>query len=182
MSLPAAVVLFALVGAAAPAGETPPPPPACADDARFHALDFWIGEWDVWVGATRAGTNTIAPVLDGCAVEERWVGAGAGEGRSLFYVPAGSRTWKQVWVTARALAPGGVKEKAQVEDYAGPGLRFQGELPRAGGGTYLDRTTLVPLDGGRVRQTIEVSGDGRTWRAVFDAVYVPKGQAPPSEG
>ena len=45
-------------------------------------------------------------------------------------------------------------------------------IPLAGGGTYLDRTTLTPLADGRVHQRIEVSGDGVAWRTVFDAIYV----------
>ncbi|MFN0178047.1 MAG: hypothetical protein ACKVZ0_04550 [Gemmatimonadales bacterium] len=53
------------------------------------------------------------------------------------------------------------------------GLRFQGEIPLAEGGTYLDRTTLIPLGRDSVRQLIEVSQTaGREWRAVFDGLYV----------
>jgi hypothetical protein len=128
----------------------------------------------VYVDDTRVGTNRIEKVLDGCAVVERWTGTGGGEGRSLFwYVPA-TDTWKQVWVTARAAAPGGVKEKALVEDLPDGGLRFQGEIPLPGGGSYLDRTTLTPLAEGRVRQVIETSSDGgRSWETRFDAEYVP---------
>jgi hypothetical protein len=37
----------------------------------------------------------------------------------------------------------------------------------------LDRTTLAPLPGGRVRQTIEISRDGgQAWTPAFDAFYV----------
>lgn len=54
------------------------------------------------------------------------------------------------------------------------GLRFRGRIPLPGGGSYLDRTTLTPIPGGRVRQVIEVSRDeGTTWSVVFDAVYRP---------
>jgi hypothetical protein len=51
-------------------------------------------------------------------------------------------------------------------------VRFQGAIPLPGGGQYLDRTTLTPLEDGAVRQVIEVSRDGESWRTVFDAVYV----------
>jgi len=44
----------------------------------------------------------------------------------------------------------------------------------------LHRTTLTPLDGGHVRQLIEEStDDGATWAVEFDAIYVPRGEAPP---
>ena len=53
-------------------------------------------------------------------------------------------------------------------------VRFQGTVVAADGTEYLDRTTLTPLDGGRVRQHIEVSADdGASWRTSFDAVYRP---------
>jgi hypothetical protein len=43
------------------------------------------------------------------------------------------------------------------------------------GTSHLDRTTLVPLSGGRVRQTIEISRDaGKTWEVTFDAEYRPR--------
>ncbi|MGD8867748.1 MAG: hypothetical protein PVI01_08960 [Gemmatimonadales bacterium] len=51
-------------------------------------------------------------------------------------------------------------------------LLFQGEIPLPDGRTYLDRTTLTPLDGDRIRQVIEISGQaGVTWRTTFDAIH-----------
>ncbi len=65
-----------------------------------------------------------------------------------------------------------MKEKREVERQANGALRFQGEIPLPDGGSYLDRTTLTPLEGERVRQVIEVSRDGgTTWRVTFDAIY-----------
>ncbi|MDX1379570.1 MAG: hypothetical protein R3233_00545, partial [Xanthomonadales bacterium] len=95
-----------------------------------------------------------------------------GTGKSLFYVFDGR--WRQVWVTARARVPGGVKEKRQVERFEDGGIRFQGTITHADGSAYLDRTTLRPLDDGRVHQLIEVSEDGgQNWRKSFDAYYEP---------
>lgn len=147
-------------------------PPACADVPGFAELDFWLGEWVVRVGEQEVGRNRIEKVLGGCAVEEHWTGAGGQRGQSLFYFVPALEEWRQVWVTETATGTGGVKEKRLVERLAGGGVRFQGEVPVAGGGSYLDRTTLTPLDGGRVRQHIEISTDGgATWRTTFDAVY-----------
>lgn len=172
-----AVLLAGLLLAvgAGPAATQQPEPPACADLPGFSRLDFWLGEWDVRVGDEQVGENTIEKVLDGCAVTELWRSAGGGEGRSLFYYTPATDTWRQVWVTEQATAPGGVKEKTLIERYDGGGVRFQGGIALPDGRTYLDRTTLTPLDGGRVRQHIEVSTDaGKTWRTTFDAVYVPR--------
>lgn len=56
---------------------------------------------------------------------------------------------------------------------AGGGVRFQGEVIHPERGTYLDRTTLEPLAPERVHQVIEIPADGaKTWRPVFDALYV----------
>ena len=147
----------------------------CEHQPGFRRLDFWVGSWDVLVGDQKVGTNTIEKILKGCALVENWRDAYGGEGKSLFFYNAVTGQWKQVWVTDE----GPLKEKVKVEEYPDGGVRFQGELPQPGGRSVLDRTTLTPLPGGRVRQVIEQSEDGgRTWRTGFDAVYVPHQQSP----
>jgi len=145
----------------------------CAEPA-FAALDFWVGEWTVTVGDAEAGVNKISRVLDGCAIREEWTGAGGGSGQSLFYYLPARGVWRQVWVTGRALAPGGVKEKELVQSPTTGGLRFQGTITLPDGRSYLDRTTLTEQPEGRVRQLIEISNDGgASWRSTFDAIYHP---------
>lgn len=149
------------------------PAAGCAADSTYAMLDFWLGDWRVYLGDTLVGTNRITRILRGCAVTEEWRDAGGGQGRSLFYVEPARRRWKQVWVTeAAADRVGGLKEKHLIARFPGGGVRFQGELRRPDGTILLDRTTLTPLPGGEVRQLIEVSGDGgSTWRTTFDARY-----------
>ncbi|HSJ63170.1 MAG TPA: hypothetical protein VK922_04595 [Gemmatimonadaceae bacterium] len=147
-------------------------PARCDDVAGFHRLDFWVGEWDVKVNGALAGTNTIEKILDGCAILEHWRGAGGQEGMSLFYFDRATDTWKQVWVTQTATAPGGVKEKTMIAPLPDGAVRFQGKIALSGGRHYLDRTTLSRLPDGRVRQVIATSiDDGATWRTQFDAIY-----------
>lgn len=148
---------------------------ACADTPGFDRLDFWVGEWDVFVGEQQVGTNRISKLLDGCAVTEEWRSAGGGEGRSLFYFLPWRDEWKQVWVTSTATRTGGVKEKTLVEVLDGGGVRFQGRIPDSAGDLWYDRTTLSTLPDGNVRQLIEVSRDGETWEPTFDAVYRRRG-------
>jgi Protein of unknown function (DUF1579) len=126
---------------------------------EYHALDFWLGSWDVaGEKGAFAGDNVISPILGGCALRESWTDAEGHAGESLFFYDRALKVWKQVWVTTE----GGWKEKAQIEAPKGS-LRFQGKLPRQGG-VVLDRTTLTPLADGRVRQVIEQSkDDGATW-------------------
>ena len=169
------MLLFLLVPGAPARGDEPPPPPpppSCAADPAFAMLDFWLGDWDVYVEDTLAGVNHIEKILDGCAVTEDWTSTMRTRGHSLFYYLPEEKTWKQVWVTGNALSRGGVKEKKLVER-AENSLRFQGEVRLPGGGSYFDRTTLTALENGDVRQLIEVSTDGvASWQAVFDGRYV----------
>lgn len=175
MSLVATRILWlglAAFLAAPPAAAAQQP---CEELEGFHRLDFWIGEWDVRVGERQVGTNRITKILNGCAVQEEWTGAGGGEGQSLFYYVPSSDEWKQVWVTSTATRTGGVKEKTLVETLDDGSLRFQGRIPDSEGTLWYDRTTLTPLEGGHVRQLIEISQDGEVWETTFDAVYVPAG-------
>jgi hypothetical protein len=147
----------------------------CERDDAFNKLDFWLGEWDVFVGDQKVGTNRIEKILSGCAVMEHWTAASGSQGKSLFYYTPATGEWTQVWVTEDTTRPGGLKVKQLVLQFDDGGLRFQGDVPLPNGGSYLDRTTLTPLEAGQVRQHIEISrDDGRTWETTFDAGYVPK--------
>ncbi|MEZ4586589.1 MAG: cupin domain-containing protein [Gemmatimonadales bacterium] len=172
MSLPRCLCLGAALIFAAPA-LTAQDQYRCTD-AAFAALDFWVGEWTVTVADREVGVNRISKVLDGCAIREEWTAADGGTGQSLFYYLPARRAWRQVWVTGRALAPGGVKEKELVRTESAGGIRFQGTIALADGRSYLDRTTLSEQAEGRVRQLIEISTDGgASWRPTFDAIYHP---------
>lgn len=167
------LLLAAFTGLSTLAPASNATPPRCSEIDSYHDLDFWVGEWDVYSDGEMVGTNRIEKILDECAILEHWTGAGGGRGKSLFYVDD-EGTWQQVWVTQRATAAGGVKEKTRQPLASDEKVRFQGVINRADGSSYLDRTTLTRLDDGTVRQLIEISTDGgQTWRATFDAIYRP---------
>lgn len=162
-------IVLALVGAGPLEAQRGP----CDDHEGFQRLDFWLGEWVVYVGERRVGTNRIEKILAGCAIMEHWTDAGGGEGKSLFFYNPTTDHWKQVWVTQDATRPGGLKEKELIERFESGAVRFQGEIPLPGDRSYLDRTTLTPLPDGSVTQVIEVSRDGgQSWDVSFDARYV----------
>jgi tetratricopeptide (TPR) repeat protein len=141
----------------------------CEADPAYHKLDFWLGHWDVFAEGKLDGTNFIEKTLNGCALIENWKEADGHEGKSLFYYNPVTKERKQVWVTD----VGPLKEKLEVEAAEKGAVRFQGEIPQKGGGKILDRTTLTPLSGDRVRQVIERSDDGgKTWQVAYDAAYV----------
>src|SRR3954454_5565173 len=140
-----------------------------------RSLDFWVGDWDAYVGNSVAGRDTVERVLRGCAVTERWLDSDGSEGTSLFAYDARKDLWTQTWVTDDSWAPGGIKVK--ILRAHGPGMTtFQGEIEGKSGAVYYDRTILTALPQGRVHQQIQVSRDGVAWRTGFDAIYVPHGQ------
>jgi hypothetical protein len=151
--------------------QAPAKPSPCDQNPAYHKLDFWIGNWEVFdtKSGEKGGTNRIEKILKGCAIIENWTEASDGsEGKSLFYFQPVKGQWRQVWVTDI----GPMKEKAAQDSYTGEGIRFQGEIPHRDGTSHLDRTTLTPLSGDRVRQIIEISRDaGKSWEVVFDAEY-----------
>lgn len=153
------------------ANSTTAPTHPCEGDPAYHKLDFWVGRWDVFNNGdgSKDGTNEIEKILNGCAIIENWHESnGGGEGKSLFYYQKATSQWKQVWVTDA----GPMKEKRLIEELKDGSLRFQGEIPHLHGGSHLDRTTLTPLPGGKVRQVIEISKDGgKTWEVGYDAEY-----------
>jgi hypothetical protein len=159
----ALIALFAAVAAEQP----------CRAAPRGGALDFWLGEWTVTSedGTAQYGGNSIEMAAEGCAVFERWLSASGGEGYSLFAFDARNETWEQTWVTGDTSRPGGLKRKAMIASADG-GAVFEGQIVSASGEIYLDRTTLTPLEDGRVRQLIEISTDGgHSWRSIFDGYY-----------
>ncbi len=146
-------------------------PQSCVHDQHYGVLDFWLGDWDVYVGTNQVGKNSIEKTMKGCAVLEHWQSVDGGRGISLFYVDS-QRIWKQVWVSEYGRMPGGVKEKTHQPLQDKGKVRFQGRVYAEDDESYLDRTTLTDLGNGHVRQLIEVSMDeGKTWKARFDAEY-----------
>ncbi|MFL6759300.1 hypothetical protein [Sphingomonas sp.] len=167
-----ALVAAAAIAAQGTGGAASPP---CRATEVSRNLDFWIGDWDVYVGSMLAGRDTVERILDGCAVTERWNGGGGDEGMSLFAYDARKDLWTQNWVTNNSAVPGGIKVKV-VRAHAPASTTFQGEIEGKSGAVYYDRTILTALPGGRVHQEIQVSRDGVAWRTGFDAIYVPHGQ------
>jgi hypothetical protein len=151
----------------------------CREQAMGRALDFWIGDWIVSnVDGGKAGENRVERLMGGCAVVENWHGVAPGDdGMSLFSYDARRRRWDQVWVTPDTARPGGLKHKTMTGVLHGNAVRFDGTIQTAKG-PMIDRTTLTPWRGGRVRQTIQWSTDGgKTWKTVFDAFYDRKAKS-----
>jgi len=144
------------------------PPQACSGD-NHSALDFWIGEWDVYRNGqeTVVARSTIEKLYEGCAIRENWMPHSGKRGGSLSgYDPATGR-WHQTWIGS---SPGVVRFEGGPIDgkmvltgwWAGSGPNSEDGLTRM---TYSQT-------GDDVRQLGEFSADnGLTWRPSFDFIY-----------
>lgn len=173
---PALVFVFLLNGAAASGQDTTaattPPAPAPCSAPENRQFDFWIGSWNVEnPSGVFVGTNDIAPILGGCALEENWKGSKGLVGKSLNTWDVLDRRWHQTWIDSSGnllKLSGGLTDGKMV---------LSGEQPSTDkpGTTVRHRITWTPLEPDKVRQFWETSSDnGTTWEVAFDGLYVRK--------
>jgi hypothetical protein len=172
--LNAAAAAAALLAATAAQGHANSP---CRATEVARNLDFWVGDWDVYTGATLAGRDVVESLLGGCGIAEHWKSGEGDAGISLFAYDARKDLWTQTWITDNSAVPGGFKVKV-LRAHSPTSTTFEGEIEGRSGAVYYDRTILTALPGGRVHQEIQVSRDGVAWSTGFDAIYVPHGQKP----
>lgn len=164
-----------------PAAEAQPAPARqaapCAGP-EMRELAFWIGEWDL-VSKVRAdpgkdawteekGTDSIRPVLNGCALLQEWRGTVAGQplhGMSVTsYVP-GAGEWQQAWV-----------------DDSGPNMYFfRGKMQdgrmvltrevKADGKTTYRRQVFSNIKPDSLDWVYEHSADGESWTPMWTIHY-----------
>ncbi len=133
----------------------------CATRTANHRLDFWLGDWIVYVGSGLDGTNHIVSILGGCAVEENWTDITGYQGRSWFYVDPSTGLLKQLWLSSHAEQPGGTLEKVELPGTNPGSVRFQGVRISDSGQKIMDRTTLTLEADGTVHEVMDTS-KGRT--------------------
>lgn len=142
----------------------------CEHDERYQAFDFWVGEWDVFMGDQQVGRNHITKLQRGCIVHESWTSASGGTGESINFLDPKTGKWTQHWVD----------ENGGVVWYAGGpknnGMHMVGENIDSEGKVKATRVTFSPEADGTVHHLIEHSDDeGKTWSVWFDAIYRPSG-------
>jgi len=143
----------------------------CENDPKYHAFDFWVGDWDVTMQGNVVGHNRIEKILGGCLLVENWTSASGVSGKSFNYLDPSTGTWKQNWVSQNGTI---VWYEGTVKDGA---MHYAGENISADGSKKMTRVTLEPISEGRVHHVIETSSDGgKSWTSAFDAVYVLKSE------
>lgn len=145
----------------------------CEYEPTYRVLDFWLGDWDVFVNENQPiGASRIEKLVNGCALEERFEQSDGFVGVNLFYFNNITGEWKMTWVTGAAPALGGLKEKVMAARSDDGGVRFLCELPAQDGGLILDRSTITPRSADRVDMIIQQSRDGGdNWITTFAGYY-----------
>ncbi len=151
----------------------PETPCACCTEAH-RQFDFWLGDWEAYVGDKLGGTNKIVMLQDSCIIQENWVSAsGVYTGTSYNYYNTQSKTWHQTWVDNQG---GSLELSGSFK--AGRMVLQSKELTNAQGQLAINRISWTPNADGTVRQHWEVSTDkGRLWTTVFDGLYKQKQDA-----
>lgn len=142
----------------------------CMYSEKVRQFDFWVGEWTVTnPQGQQVGTNTVNMLEDGCIIQENWIGALGGTGKSFNFFDTTTGKWRQTWISNG----GGVSEFAG--EFRDNAMRFEGESHLADGKKVLRRLTFFNLGPDRVRQFSEASVDeGKTWNVNFDFTYTRK--------
>ena len=137
----------------------------CKADARYRALDFWIGEWDVTTPQGQpAGKSSVLSILGSCVVFENWTSPSM-SGKSFNIFDAKSGSWWQTWVS----------DKGTLLEFTGEsknGTMVYLAPDKEHGKSVLRRMILTPIDAQTVRQVGEDSFDaGKTWAPSYDLLY-----------
>ncbi len=146
----------------------------CEYDQVYRLLDFWLGEWDVYVNENqKIGVSLVRKMVNGCAIQENFEQLDGFVGQNLFYFNNITGEWKMVWVTGAAVSLGGVKEKVMIARDDNGGVRFVGDLPNnTTGQKIVDRLTITPISKDRVNMLIDQSLDGGdSWVTTFSGFY-----------
>ncbi|HUG39915.1 MAG TPA: hypothetical protein VMM12_05500 [Longimicrobiales bacterium] len=177
---PVLAVVLAAAGvlAAGADAQQAPDPERCRTHPEWRQLDFWIGTWDVVhpEDGRPLGVNVIEPVLNHCALVERWTAARGGTGTSLNFYDPQRRTWRQVWVDAF----GNVLDY-RAGEFRDRAMRFSGVSLGPDGDSTFQKLTFHHVAADTVRQVFESSKDrGATWTVDWVGIYIRT--APPDPG
>jgi hypothetical protein len=129
-------------------------PTSPCQQSHHRQFDFWLGEWNVFgVADAFIGTNSVTSELDGCLVQEHWIGSNGTRGRSLNAYDRETGTWHQDWasqvpipfpLTGRLRTSGGLEDGVMV---------LTGVRHTVSGFTLVDRWTWSTDEAGNVIQT-----------------------------
>jgi hypothetical protein len=144
----------------------------CKYGDQYQRLDFWLGEWDVYVNNSKIGTSSITKSEGGCTLYEDYKTSSGFLGRSTNYYDPNDELYTQIWID-KFNSITTYKEVSSKKDY----LQM---LADQGNGNFSRMTYVRDSINGNVTQTMEGSTDyGSSWTSNFLGVY--KRKTNPSE-
>lgn len=142
----------------------------CLYDDRYNHFDFWLGEWNVFVGSTKVGENIISKQNGGCMILEQYTTARDYVGQSTNFFDPHDGLWKQIWIDKTQ----GISK--YVESERKPGyLQFITTAESSPKNTPTYKMTFELQKDGSVTQDIEQKNttDGE-WQMIFQGIYRKK--------
>lgn len=136
----------------------------CRYGDEYKRLDFWLGEWEVYVKDKKTATSSITKSEGGCTLHEDYKTLNGYFGRSMNYYDPADQKYTQIWIDQRNSITT-FKETVSKEGY----LKMQAD---DGKGTLTAMDYTLDATTGNVTQTMESSTDGgKTWKQSFVGVY-----------
>jgi tetratricopeptide (TPR) repeat protein len=141
----------------------------CMYSEEARQFDFWIGDWEVFVGGKKVGESLVELELTGCTLVENWKSQSGNLGKSLNSYDTSDKKWKQFYVGN----DGNVLEL--VGDYKDNLMSLKADTIGANGVKTMNILDFYNLPDKTVRQHWQQSTDGgKTWITVWDSIYVKK--------
>ena len=164
----AVIALISVIPAVASAAAATSSSTRCSA-IEYRQFDFWIGDWDTFETEDLNGPSIarawISPIVDGCALHERYEQSDGLVGDSILSFDPVRRQWQQTWITNRG---SNMVLWGELRDGA---LVLEGEVHLHDGATVLQRITWR-TEGDAVRETAVLSRDGGgSWEPAFDVLF-----------
>lgn len=143
----------------------------CLKDQNNNKFDFWLGDWDVYVGGQLRAQSKITKAKGGCAVHEDYeVLNGTYSGQSINFYDPTEKKWHQYWVGSSA----DKSKYYEMEDYTA-NMQFLTKSINPKGVESWIKMSFTAIDENTVNQDLDSSTDmGKTWTPAFRGVYKRK--------
>jgi len=138
----------------------------CDEDPKHTKLDFWIGNWDVFVNGSKRADSKISRPEGNCMLYEYYTTLGDFSGQSFNFFDQQRNAYHQIWINFKA----GKTEYYEVEAKDGYLMMETDSTsnPRL-------RMSYTLLEDGNVRQLMhQYDSSKATWNQVFDGLYIKK--------
>ena len=149
---------------------------AC-QSSEYRQFDFWLGDWNVHSpDGPSVGRNLVTSEQDGCLLIEHWTSSTGGEtGTSFNYYDVRDKKWHQLYLDNSGHAGNFPAMGGNLSDGKMVLVSDEKQSP-------VFRWTWYLLAPGKVRQMAEKSDDGqKTWKIIWDSVYVKVGASSPAK-